>query len=56
MQKGTIVEKLVEEVVKDSQHLKHLIGICEGNFITMRCNYSFIYLSILLVKMTYTCV
>lgn len=31
-QKGTIVEKLVEEIVKDSQHLRHLIGICEGNF------------------------
>lgn len=30
LQKGTIVEKLVEEVVKDSQHLKHLIGVCEG--------------------------
>ncbi|XVE97836.1 hypothetical protein REPUB_Repub03eG0053000 [Reevesia pubescens] len=29
-EKGTIVEKLVEEVVKDSQHLKHLIGICEA--------------------------
>lgn len=31
MQKGTIVEKLTEEVVKDGQHLRHLIGICEGN-------------------------
>lgn len=30
-QKGTMVEKLVEEVVKDGQHLTHLIGICEGN-------------------------
>ncbi|KNA09859.1 hypothetical protein SOVF_149650 [Spinacia oleracea] len=29
-EKGTIVEKQVEEVVKDSQHLKHLIGICEA--------------------------
>ncbi|CAO2841637.1 unnamed protein product [Amaranthus hypochondriacus] len=29
-EKGTIVEKLVEEVVKDSQHLKHLIGVCEA--------------------------
>ncbi|XVF48833.1 hypothetical protein PTKIN_Ptkin03bG0220100 [Pterospermum kingtungense] len=29
-EKGTIVEKLVEEVVKDSQHLRHLIGICEA--------------------------
>ncbi|KAE8677131.1 Kinesin-like protein NACK1 [Hibiscus syriacus] len=28
-ERGTIVEKLVEEVVKDSQHLRHLIGICE---------------------------
>ena len=32
LQKGTIVEKLVEEVVKDSQHLKHLIGVREGIF------------------------
>ena len=24
------MEKLVEEVVKDSQHLRHLICICEG--------------------------
>ncbi|KAK8515438.1 hypothetical protein V6N13_139584 [Hibiscus sabdariffa] len=29
-ERGTIVEKLVEEVVKDSQHLRHLIGICEA--------------------------
>ncbi|KAL8136516.1 hypothetical protein V2J09_002517 [Rumex salicifolius] len=29
-EKGTIVEKLVEEVVKDSQHLRELIGICEA--------------------------
>lgn len=30
MQKGTIVEKLIEEVVRDDQHLRHLISICEG--------------------------
>lgn len=35
MQKGTIIEKLNEEVVDNSQHLKHLIGICEGNSNTM---------------------
>ncbi|KAJ9183689.1 hypothetical protein P3X46_007512 [Hevea brasiliensis] len=29
-EKGTIVEKLVEETIKDSQHLRHLIGICEA--------------------------
>ncbi|GMI84335.1 ARABIDOPSIS NPK1-ACTIVATING KINESIN 2, NPK1-ACTIVATING KINESIN 2, TETRASPORE [Hibiscus trionum] len=29
-ERGTIVEKLVEEVVQDSQHLRHLIGICEA--------------------------
>ncbi|XP_062091216.1 kinesin-like protein KIN-7B [Humulus lupulus] len=29
-EKGTIVEKLVEEVVKDGQHLRHLINICEA--------------------------
>ncbi|XP_030943857.1 kinesin-like protein NACK2 [Quercus lobata] len=28
--KGTIVEKLVEEVVKDGQHLQHIIRICEA--------------------------
>ncbi|XP_039027886.1 kinesin-like protein KIN-7B [Hibiscus syriacus] len=28
-ERGTIVEKLVEEVIKDSQHLRHLISICE---------------------------
>ncbi|KAM0825213.1 hypothetical protein ACQ4PT_069701 [Festuca glaucescens] len=28
-EKGTIVEKLDEEIAKDSQHLRHLIGICE---------------------------
>ncbi|XP_045789788.1 uncharacterized protein LOC123884677 isoform X1 [Trifolium pratense] len=27
--KGTIVEKLNEEVAKDGQHLRHLNGICE---------------------------
>ena len=30
LQKGTIVEKLEEETVKDSQHLRHLISICDG--------------------------
>lgn len=30
-EKGTIVEKLSEEVVRDSQHLQHLIGICEDH-------------------------
>ncbi|WCJ42859.1 Kinesin-like protein KIN-7B [Euphorbia peplus] len=29
-EKGTIVEKLVEEVVRDREHLRHLIGICEA--------------------------
>ncbi|XP_039165798.1 kinesin-like protein KIN-7A [Eucalyptus grandis] len=29
-EKGTVVEKLVEVVVKDSQHLQHLIGLCEA--------------------------
>ncbi|XP_057419244.1 kinesin-like protein KIN-7B isoform X2 [Lotus japonicus] len=29
-EKGTIVEKLNEEVAKDVQHLSHLIGICEA--------------------------
>ncbi|CAD6338019.1 unnamed protein product [Miscanthus lutarioriparius] len=28
-EKGTIVEKLQEEIAKDSQHLRHLISICE---------------------------
>ncbi|XP_061361586.1 kinesin-like protein NACK2 isoform X1 [Gastrolobium bilobum] len=29
-EKGTIVEKLNEEVAKDGHHLRHLIGICEA--------------------------
>ncbi|XP_028551709.1 kinesin-like protein KIN-7A [Dendrobium catenatum] len=29
-EKGTIVEKLEEETAKDSEHLRHLIGICEA--------------------------
>ncbi|GAV70969.1 Kinesin domain-containing protein/DUF3490 domain-containing protein [Cephalotus follicularis] len=29
-EKGIIVEKLIEEVVQDSQHLRHLIAICEA--------------------------
>ncbi|KAF7143149.1 hypothetical protein RHSIM_Rhsim05G0002200 [Rhododendron simsii] len=29
-EKGTIVEKLMEEVVNDGQHLNQLIGICEA--------------------------
>ncbi|OVA13008.1 Kinesin [Macleaya cordata] len=29
-EKGTFVEKLVEEVAKDSNHLRSLIGICEA--------------------------
>lgn len=28
-EKGTIVEKMQEEIAKDSQHLRHLISICE---------------------------
>ena len=31
LQKGTVVEKLVEETVSNDQHLRHLISICEGN-------------------------
>lgn len=31
MQKGTIVDKLIEDVVKDIEHLRHLISICEGS-------------------------
>ncbi|XP_004508037.1 kinesin-like protein NACK2 isoform X2 [Cicer arietinum] len=30
-EKGTIVEKLNEEVAKDGHHLRHLIGICEAH-------------------------
>lgn len=29
-ERGTIVDKLIEEVVKDAQHLRHLISICEA--------------------------
>ncbi|PIN13539.1 Kinesin-like protein [Handroanthus impetiginosus] len=29
-ERGTIVDKLIEEVVKNDQHLKHLISICEA--------------------------
>ncbi|XP_031118436.1 kinesin-like protein NACK2 [Ipomoea triloba] len=29
-EKGTIVEKLIEEIVEDDQHLRHLIKICEA--------------------------
>ncbi|XP_047339267.1 kinesin-like protein NACK1 [Impatiens glandulifera] len=29
-EKGTIVEKLVEETANDDKHLRHLIGICEA--------------------------
>lgn len=32
-QKGTVVEKLVEETVNDDQHLQQLIGICEGSLL-----------------------
>lgn len=30
LQKGTVVEKLVEETANNDQHLRHLISICEG--------------------------
>lgn len=33
MQKGTVVEKLVEETASDDKHLRQLIGICEGKFL-----------------------
>jgi hypothetical protein len=36
------VEKLVEEVVKDIHHLRHLIGICEGNFTIHVCYISLV--------------
>ncbi|XP_047966949.1 kinesin-like protein NACK2 isoform X1 [Salvia hispanica] len=29
-ERGTVVDKLIEEVVKDDQHLRHLISICEA--------------------------
>ncbi|KAM0002486.1 putative kinesin motor domain, P-loop containing nucleoside triphosphate hydrolase [Helianthus debilis subsp. tardiflorus] len=29
-EKGTVVEKLTEEVVRNSQHLRSLIATCEG--------------------------
>ncbi|KAK4479000.1 hypothetical protein RD792_014509 [Penstemon davidsonii] len=29
-ERGTIVDKLIEEVIKDGQHLRHLISICEA--------------------------
>ncbi|KAK6126698.1 hypothetical protein DH2020_039555 [Rehmannia glutinosa] len=29
-ERGTVVDKLIEEVVKDGQHLRHLISICEA--------------------------
>ncbi|KAH6797975.1 ATP binding microtubule motor family protein [Perilla frutescens var. hirtella] len=29
-ERGTIVDKLIEEAVKDDQHLRHLISICEA--------------------------
>lgn len=32
MQKGTVVEKLVEETASDDKHLRQLISICEGNY------------------------
>lgn len=31
IQKGTVLEKLNEEVAKDGQHLRRLIANCEGN-------------------------
>lgn len=34
MQKGVIVEKQVEEIVKDEEHLKTLIGTVEGKLHT----------------------
>ena len=30
-QRGTIVEKLTEETLRDWNHLKELLSICEGN-------------------------
>jgi hypothetical protein len=35
MQKGTVVEKLVEETASNDQHLRHLISICEGNLVKL---------------------
>ncbi|GFP81956.1 kinesin-like protein nack1 [Phtheirospermum japonicum] len=29
-ERGTNVDKLIEELVKDDQHLRHLISICEA--------------------------
>lgn len=30
VQKGTVVEKLTEEVLRDSKHLHELLSLCEG--------------------------
>lgn len=35
MQKGTVVEKLVEETASDDKHLRQLINICEGKLLKM---------------------
>ena len=39
-QRGTIVEKLTEETLRDWSHLKNLLSICEGNkVLQMYCCY-----------------
>jgi len=35
LQKGTVVEKLVEETASNDKHLRHLISICEGNLVKL---------------------
>ncbi|CAL5391440.1 unnamed protein product [Camellia sinensis] len=32
MQRGTIVEKLTEEILRDWDHLKELLSFCEGKY------------------------
>lgn len=47
MQRGTIVDKLKEEVVRDVEHLRQVIKICEGTY----CAYHFHLRKVALLKL-----
>lgn len=40
LQRGTVVEKLTEITLKDWNHLKELLSVCEGKRLRLLCSVS----------------
>lgn len=54
-QRGTIVEKLTEETLRDWSHLKELLSICEGKAFYKSLFFIPCLLQLLLCNLVYCC-